>query len=64
MRSIIALRSNITRRQANITEAHFLTECASTESFFLRLQILQVCHGDVVFQIVPGQIVVNLTVGF
>ena len=30
MRSIISLQSNITRRKANITEAHFLTECAST----------------------------------
>ncbi len=35
MRSIISLRSNITRRQANITEAHFLTECASTGAFFM-----------------------------
>ena len=32
MRSIISLRSNITRRKANITEAHFLTECASNAS--------------------------------
>ena len=33
LRSIISLRSNITRRQANITEAHSLTECASSLSF-------------------------------
>ena len=33
MRSIISLRSNITRRKANITEAHFLTECASMQCF-------------------------------
>ena len=34
MRSILSLRSNITRRKANITEAHFLTECASSLLFF------------------------------
>ena len=30
------MRSNITRRKANITEAHFLTECASREAFFYK----------------------------
>ena len=35
MHSIISLRSNITRRKANITEAHFLTECASRSTLFL-----------------------------
>jgi len=29
MQSIISLRSNTTRRQANITVAHFLTKCAT-----------------------------------
>ncbi len=29
MHSIISLRSNITRRKANITEAHFVRKCAS-----------------------------------
>ena len=33
MRSIISLRSNITRRKANITESHFLTEYAQKECF-------------------------------
>ena len=37
MRSIISLRSNITRRKANITEAHFLTECASKDAPFCYL---------------------------
>ena len=35
MHSIISLQSNITRRKANITEAHFLTECASRSTLFL-----------------------------
>ena len=36
MRSIISLRSNITRRKANITEAHFLTECASSGGIIVK----------------------------
>ena len=42
MRSILSLRSNITRRKANITEAHFLTECASR-----RVDVF-VCSGNTV----------------
>jgi len=41
MRSIISLRSNITRRKANITEAHSLTEYASTEHLFFGLHYLR-----------------------
>jgi hypothetical protein len=32
--SIISLRSNITRRKANKTVAHFLTECATRLALF------------------------------
>jgi len=34
MRSIISLQSNITRRKANITEAHFFAKCASMGDLF------------------------------
>ena len=40
MLSIISLQSNTTRRKANITEVHFLTECASRVLFFLWVQRL------------------------
>ena len=49
MRSIISLRSNITRRQANITEAHFLAECASIagiRSIFRALKLFCAVAAD------------------
>ena len=49
----ISLRSNITRRKANISEAHFLAECASSASLlFFCKNLLTTGFGNCIIVLV------------